>query len=230
MSGQPTEEQRLAESWDINAAAWTQSVREGLIRSRRLVTDQAITEAVLRRHPVRVLDAGCGEGWLARTLAAQGIEVAGFDGSEALIADAQEHGGGHFLTLSYEDFCVRPQVLGETFDVVVFNFALLSEALSPILRATSRILAPGGCILIQTLHPVEASQGQRYENGWREEQFTGMGEGYKAAMPWFFRTLSSWLDELHRAGLCCVALEEPLHPETGRPASLILTAVPLNEQ
>jgi hypothetical protein len=27
---QPTEEQRLAESWDINAAAWTQSVREGL--------------------------------------------------------------------------------------------------------------------------------------------------------------------------------------------------------
>lgn len=226
MSRQPTEEQRLAESWDINAAAWTQSVREGLIRSRQLVTDRAITEAVLRRRPACVLDAGCGEGWLARKLTSQGIAVTGFDGSESLIADAQQHGGGQFFTLSYDDFCAQAHVLGEPFDVVVFNFALLSEELSPILRAASQILAPGGCILIQTLHPVEASQGQGYENGWREEHFSGMGEGYKAAMPWFFRTLGSWLEELRRAGLDCVALEEPLHPETGRPASLILTAVP----
>jgi len=223
---QPTEEQRLAESWDINAAAWTQSVREGLIRSRRLVTDQAITDAVLLRRPTRVLDAGCGEGWLARKLASDGINVTGFDGSEALIADAQQQGGGNFISLNYEDFCARPQVTGEHFDVVVFNFALLSENMAPILRAASEILAPGGCILIQTLHPVEASQGDRYENGWREERFTGMGEGYQAAMPWFFRTLGSWWKELHRAELECSAFEEPLHPETGRPASLLLTAVP----
>jgi 2-polyprenyl-3-methyl-5-hydroxy-6-metoxy-1,4-benzoquinol methylase len=223
---QPTEEQRLAESWDINAAAWTQSVREGLIRSRRLVTDQAITDAVLLRRPKCVLDAGCGEGWLARKLASHGISVTGFDGSEALIADAQQQGGGSFISLNYEDFCARPQVAGEHFDIVVFNFALLSENMAPILRAASEILAPGGCILIQTLHPVEASQGDRYENGWREERFAGMGEGYQAAMPWFFRTLGSWWEELRRAELECSAVEEPLHPETGRPASLLLSAVP----
>lgn len=222
---QPNEEQRLAESWDINAAAWTQSVREGLIRSRRLATDQAITEAVIHLHPARVLDAGCGEGWLARKLASHGINVTGFDGSEALIADAQQQGGGSFFCLNYGDFCARPQIVGEQFDVVVFNFALLSEDVAPILRAASEVLAPGGCILIQTLHPVEASLGERYENGWREERFAGMGEGYRAAMPWFFRTLSSWWAALRHAGLECVAFEEPLNPETGRPASLLMRAV-----
>lgn len=223
---QPTQDQQLSESWNTNAAAWTQSVREGLIRSRRLVTDQAVTDAVLRRRPVRVLDAGCGEGWLARNLASQGIAVTGFDGSEALIVEAQQAGGGQFFTLSYEAFCAQPQALGDPFDVVVFNFALLSETLVPILRAATSVLAPRACIIIQTLHPVEVSQGERYENGWREERFAGMGEGYKAAMPWFFRTIGSWLDELRAAGLICMAIEEPLHPETGRPASLLLTAVP----
>lgn len=225
-----TQDQQLSESWNINAAAWTRSVREGLIPSRRLVTNQAITDAILRRRPARVLDAGCGEGWLARNLASHGIAVTGFDGSEALIADARQTGGGQFFTLSYDDFCAHTKPLGEPFDTVVFNFALLSETLAPVLRTAAGLLRPGGCIVIQTLHPVEVSQGEHYENGWRLERFAGMGEAYQAAMPWFFRTIGSWLDELSEAGLHCTKLEEPLHPETGRPASMLLTAVPLFEK
>lgn len=223
----PTEEQRLAESWNINAAAWTQSVRTGSIRSRQLITDSAVIAAVLRRHPSKVLDAGCGEGWLARTLAQQGVAVTGFDGSEALVAEAQRSDGGVYVTLDYGAFCAQPQVVGQHFDVVVFNFALLSEDIAPILRAATEVLAPGGCIVIQTLHPIEASQGYPYQNGWREEHFAGMGEGYQAPMPWYFRTLTTWWHELHQAGLFCTTLEEPLHPDTSRPASLLLTAVPL---
>ncbi|HSK40392.1 MAG TPA: hypothetical protein VK943_11555, partial [Arenibaculum sp.] len=58
----------LADSWTANAGLWTQAVRSGAIASRRLATDDAVVRAVAARRPRRVLDLGCGEGWLARAL------------------------------------------------------------------------------------------------------------------------------------------------------------------
>ncbi len=215
-------ERQLSESWDINAEAWTQSVREGRIESRRLVTDQAIVDAVLALKPACVLDAGCGEGWLARRLAEEGIQATGFDSSAALVERAKEAGGGRFLVCSYEQFCADPGIVGEGYDAVVFNFALLSEDVTPVLRAAASILTPGGNILIQTLHPYNLPEGERYADGWREERFSGMGDGYRAAMPWYYRTMGGWLAQIHAAGLQLTGMREPAHPATGRPGSLVL--------
>ena len=70
---------RIIESWHQNADSWTGAVRDHQIESRRLATDAAVVKAVLDRHPRTVLDVGCGEGWLARALHAQGIDVLGVD-------------------------------------------------------------------------------------------------------------------------------------------------------
>jgi hypothetical protein len=43
-------------------------------------------------------------------------------------------------------------------------------------------------------------------------------------MPWYFRTLESWFGALEAAGLRVVSLREPVHPETGRPVSLLMVA------
>ncbi len=43
-------------------------------------------------------------------------------------------------------------------------------------------------------------------------------------MPWYFRTLGSWLACLRAAGFELWALDEPLHPETRAPLSLLLDA------
>jgi 2-polyprenyl-3-methyl-5-hydroxy-6-metoxy-1,4-benzoquinol methylase len=86
----------LVRSWSRNAEAWTRTVREGGIESRRLVTDAAIVRAVLERRPERVLDLGCGEGWLARALAEHGLAVVGLDGSPELVEAARRAGGGEF--------------------------------------------------------------------------------------------------------------------------------------
>jgi SAM-dependent methyltransferase len=212
----------IAASWEANAAAWTTAVREGRIGSRRAGTDAAIVAAVRRRPPGRVLDLGCGEGWLARTIAWHDYAVTGIDGSEALVARARELGGGDFRVASYEALIERPALAGGPYDIVVLNFALLAEEIVPLLATAGRLLAPGGVALIQTVHPWTAGEGP-YRDGWRVETFDALGGDFPQTMPWYFRTLSSWLAAVDAADLTLVRLEEPCDPATGRPLSLLLT-------
>ena len=65
---------RQHESWHPNADAWIDAVRSGSIGSRRRGTDAAVVAACAAQPGLRVLDVGCGEGWLARALAAQGFK------------------------------------------------------------------------------------------------------------------------------------------------------------
>lgn len=217
-------ENKLVLSWETNANAWTQSVREQQIESRRLVTNRVIVDEITGYHPKRVLDVGCGEGWLARALSRNGIEVVGIDGSSSLIKQASEWGGGTFHHLNYTQICEEPTRLGGTFDVIVCNFSILSEDIQLFLQSLSSLLSSEGVLMIHTLHPFMIASRERYEDGWQTESFTGMGEGYKTEMPWYFRTTSSWIQELSDAGLQLKSCKEPIHPVTGKPLSLLLKA------
>jgi len=66
MNSQDAEEQEIIRSWHSNAAPWARAIRAASIASRKLVTDQAIIDAVSSVPSRRILDVGCGEGWLAR--------------------------------------------------------------------------------------------------------------------------------------------------------------------
>lgn len=214
-------------SWVSNAKAWTAAVRSGGIASRRLATDDAVTAAVLACRPARVLDLGCGEGWLARALSAAGVEVVGTDGSAPLIEAAREAGGGTFHVLTYQDLIADPVRAGFGFDVVVANFALLARDVAALLLALRNgALAPDAALVVQTVHPIAA--GPPYRDGWRTEDFRGFGDGAHVwrPMPWYFRTLGSWLALLRRTGYALTELREPLHPETALPLSLLMTAEP----
>ncbi|MEP1895682.1 MAG: class I SAM-dependent methyltransferase [Alloalcanivorax venustensis] len=208
---------RLAGSWRDNADVWTRAVRDGTIESRRRVTDAAIVDVVLSHCPSRVLDLGCGEGWLARALLARGIEVVGVDGSEPLVAAARAAGGGVFHHCDYDGLIRDPMSLGGGFDLVVANFALLQQDLAPLLAALRRLSVPGGGLVIQTVHPLTVGG----DEGWREENFVQF-EGRWRPMPWYFRTLDSWRSELRGAGYDVVGVREPAHPDTQAPVSLIL--------
>lgn len=223
-------ERQLEKSWIANAEAWTQSVRQNQIESRKLSTDQAVMDEIVSFNPRKVMDVGSGEGWLARALHSRGMEIVGIEGSGELVQVAQAAGGGSFHQLSYADFCQNPAQFGTDFDLAVCNFSLLSEEITELLQALSMILTAHGVIVIHTLHPYNLAAEDRYEIGWREESFTGMGEGYKAAMPWYYRTMSAWLGELPKAGLELVRCTEPIHPHTGKPLSLLITAKPQRDR
>jgi len=220
--GGEASEALILDAWQANAQAWERAVRGGVIESRKLVTDRAIVEAVLSRKPRKVIDLGCGEGWLARTLTAAGIEVLGVDAVPSLVHAAQAQGGGMFRVMSYEE--VAAGALQERADVVVCNFSLLGEAsVDALLSAVPSLLEPGGALLVQTLHPWSAGV-EPYRDGWREGSWAGCGDGFGQPAPWYFRTLEGWMASFRGAGLCLIDLREPLHPHTGKPASVIFLA------
>jgi 2-polyprenyl-3-methyl-5-hydroxy-6-metoxy-1,4-benzoquinol methylase len=215
---------RMRSSWERNAAAWTDAVRERRIASRRAGTDAAIVEAVLRSQPRSVLDVGCGEGWLARGLSARGFRVSGIDASEALIASARSLGGGTFEAMTYADVEARADAIGAPFDLVVCNFSLLEEDLTPVLRGLREVLVPAGRLLIQTVHPWTANADGVYTEGWRTETFANFGEGFVEPMPWYFRTLASWVDLVSEAGFEIERIDEPPGEDRALPLSLLIAA------
>lgn len=202
---------------------WTTAVRERQIESRRLVTDQAIVNAVLDRSPRSVLDLGCGEGWLARALTASGIEVIGIDAIPALIEQAQQAGAGDFRVMSYED--VAAGRLKLSVDAVVCNFALLGdESVAGLFGVVRSLLKPHGAFLVQTLHPLTTRGDHPYQDGWRQGSWAGFSADFSDAAPWYFRTLESWIRLFAKHGLRLLELREPLHPQTQKPASVIFMA------
>jgi 2-polyprenyl-3-methyl-5-hydroxy-6-metoxy-1,4-benzoquinol methylase len=217
-----TERQAMVRSWTTNADAWTAVVRDGLIPSRRAGTDAAILAAVRACGPRTVLDVGCGEGWLLRALAADGITVTGTDVSPELVRAAAAAGTPDVHAASYGDLLHAPALARGPFDVVVCNFALLDDDVQTPLAAMRARTAEHGALLVQTVHPWAAHGDGAYRSGWRTETFDSFGRSFAESMPWYYRTMSSWLAEITRANLRLVHIDEPLHPETGRPLSLLL--------
>ena len=223
MTSDPLSDARIVDSWRKNASPWTAAVRENQIASRLLVTNGAILDAVLSRSPRTVLDIGCGEGWLARSLSKQGVRVIGVDVIPALIEQAQKAGGGEFSVSSYED--IAGGKLDVTVDVVVANFSLIGkESVEGLIRRAPSLLAAGGSLVIQTLHPVASCGDESYADGWRKGSWAGFSEEFSDPAPWYFRTMQTWENLLTDSGFRIVDTREPLHPETGKPASVIFIA------
>lgn len=216
--------EEIEASWRANAAAWIEAVRDELIEGRRVATNRAILEAILERSPGRVLDVGCGEGWLSHSLAGRGVDVTGFD-SNAELVDRASAGPGTFLRLGYDSFAADPARTGGPYDMAVCNFSLLDRNIRPVLRGCREVLVGDGALIIHTAHPFAAPLDEPYDDGWRREDFAAVGSSFEASMPWYFRTVGSWLRELTGAGFTPAELREPIHPESGRPLSLILVGL-----
>jgi SAM-dependent methyltransferase len=203
MNIDPLSDGKIIEAWKQNASPWTNAVRAREIESRRLVTDRAILDTVLACRPQTVIDLGCGEGWLALALQQSGIDVTAVDAVPALAFAAKQAGVADTCVMSYEE---------------------IAEGQLKLSADIPTLLKPDGALIVQTLHPLVACGDLPYVDGWRAGSWAGFGPDFSDAPPWYFRTLGTWLELIGTSGLTLRALQEPLDPRTGRPASVVFRA------
>jgi 2-polyprenyl-3-methyl-5-hydroxy-6-metoxy-1,4-benzoquinol methylase len=221
----------IIESWVTNAAAWSEAIQQEAIESRKLVTNQAIIMAIAKHQPNSLLDIGCGEGWLCRA-AQKAIPslstIKGMDAIAALVQQAKTLSPNvSWEQKSYQDLIAGASHNQEQFQIISINFALFEkELVELLLLALPNYLSENGRVIIQTLHPLMACGDAAYEEGWREGNWNGFSTAFKDPHPWYFRTMAAWVSLFTASGLILDQMQEPLHPETGKPASVIFELVP----
>lgn len=217
------------ERWETNAKYWTKIIRERRDRYRTELTDAAILEAIGSCAGRKVLDAGCGEGYLARTLAGQGADVVGVDVSGGLIGvagrcPADGTGSVSYAHASVEALPVRDNV----FDLVVGNH-LFSHLPDPrwAVREFGRVLKRGGRLIFLTLHPCFYTAGsergatgslpaERYfASRGVDQRFLVDGLESPAMITSWLRPLEDYFAALRDAGFVVTDLREP-HPAAER--------------
>lgn len=213
-------------TYQQNADFWVQIIRDNHDRFRTGLTDAAVLNAIGNVTGKRVLDAGCGEGYLSRELASLGATVLGVDSSQNLIeaASASVPKDRHELSFQVSDVAdLREE--DASFDIVVCNHLMndLPEPSGPIFEF-SRVLEPGGLIVILMLHPCfYAERTIRNETTYQgpgisyfhrrkvTQRFNVDGITSPEAVTSWHRPLEFYVQALRDADLWITNLQEP-HP------------------
>lgn len=225
MSKIPSNDELVLDSWNSNALPWITTIENKEIESRNLVTNKAIIDAIINYSPDSIIDMGCGEGWLTRELTIRKMEAWGVDGVSDFIEKAQLMNCGQFLLASYEDIVNNNENKIPLVDAVVCNFSLLGkETVDNLISCLPRLLINHQLLFIQTLHPVFGCGDIPYIDGWRQEFWNSFKSQFKQASPWYFRKLETWIMLLKSCGFSILECREPIHPQTQKPASIILIA------
>ena len=210
----------IINSWHSNAIPWIKAIANEEIESRMLVTNKAIIHRILEHKPQSMLDIGCGEGWLSRVIAKNGVQVLGIDIVPALIDYGNQQGNAQFDICAYAN--LPTYQFGRQFDCIVCNFSLLGkESTETVIATAKNLLSENGKLIIQTLHPVVACGDLPYEDGWRPGSWTGFSQEFTKPAPWYFRTVESWFRLFNLNKFKQNNIYEPTHPKTGKPASII---------
>jgi SAM-dependent methyltransferase len=93
------------------------------------------------------LEVGCGDGLLARRLAARVAEVTAIDADARMVALARERSSGSRVRFVHGDFLACPIEAG-SFDFACVNTSLHHMDLAAALRAMARALRPGGGLVV----------------------------------------------------------------------------------
>lgn len=114
-----------------------------------------IIETIERSHQgagVRVLDIGCGAGFLSNRLATRGWNVVGLDASEGSLAVAARRDNTRSVRYELGDACELP-FGDESFDVAcAMDFLEHVEDPARVIAEAARVLRPGGLFFFHTFN------------------------------------------------------------------------------
>ena len=214
-------ENNIIKSWNKNALEWIKIIDNADIKSRKF-TNKAILDLIGNSPANKILDVGCGEGWLTRSLGYMGKSVVGLDAIPQLLENAKEKGEGNYYQMSYEDIILGNPIPEAPYDAAIFNFCLYQrEGLSQLLKQVKKSLSANGYIAIQTLHPFFLLQNDmEYKSQWINDSWKGLPGNFTDGHSWYARTFESWMSAIKKAELQLHQLKEVTNDDN-KPISVI---------
>ena len=152
----------------------------------------------------RVLDAGCGEGHIARTLAQRGAEVTAIDLAPRLLTIAQERGPGTSTTYLAHDLSRPLPQYREFFDLVVSNLVLPDvDDYRGYIATLGDVLKPGGRAVLSLLNPYRSVLDERvrhyFESGRGIREYRGLAR-WGIHTYYYHRTLEEYVTAFRESG------------------------------
>lgn len=217
-------EQEKKIEWKKNANFWVKIIREKLDPFRLVVTNKVILESLKGKKSLKILDAGCGEGYFSRLLAKKGYKVFGIDFCPALIKAAKDLERKKPLNIKYSIGDFRKTNFPSSFFDVIMSHQSISEIKNPkkAFGEFSRILKKRGKLICLFLHPCFDFNPQKIKNTPLSLMYFQKIEikkrpylvsGIRSPAPYFYLhlSLSDWLKIIKNAGFSISQVKEP-HP------------------
>lgn len=220
----------VAASWDAKADIWDSHFDDEGDFNRRYQSDEVLFRLLGEVAGKRILDAGCGQGYLSRLLARQGATVVGVENSTRFHELALAYQVRERLNVTYHrgSISAMPYLDDASFDAIVCNYVLMdTRDYAGAVREFARVVKQGGVAIVLISHPCFHTPG----SGWllvppdslrREERARwtvdhcfsrGVWREYwgpfDTAFLGFHRTLSDYYHAFQAAGLRVTDLEEP---------------------
>lgn len=230
---EPKKQQHILDSsidirkWDSAASEYSAFIHGGDVFRRQLV-DPVVFDWLGDVKGKAILDAGCGEGYLADLIHARGGQAFGIDGSKELIRIAMAHYPHLTDRFLYADLRNPFPFRDGQFDAAVFNLVLMDfHPISQALHESSRVLKLGGVLIIALLHPFFASGKLKktfkefilrkpphyrihtYQTPAKREWRV---RGVSTSTTYYHRPLGEYADALREAGFILRDIEEPVFP------------------
>jgi 2-polyprenyl-3-methyl-5-hydroxy-6-metoxy-1,4-benzoquinol methylase len=144
-------------AWNANAASWDAKMGEGN-DFVEILQWPAILRLLNPQPGQHILDAACGNGLMARRLAALEASVTAFDFSSNLIDYARQRTPAEYPIAYYVLDATEPTDLESLehfqFDSALCNMALFDIAtVEPLFHTLAQILKPDGAFVFTLMHP-----------------------------------------------------------------------------
>ena len=230
-------DERIREQWESNAEAFSGLIDGEGTPHHKKILNPCVEKLLGDVRGKKLLDAGCGEGYLARYYAKKGAEVTAIDLSQRLIEMSEQLTEEEAIKIDYrvDNVCYIESVPNDEFDVILSNLVLLNiPCIDDAINEFHRVLKMGGVLVFSIVHPAFNFYGpgswemgekdsetkrreglyfkvDRYfeEEEYEHEWKTRKGEKFPESISFFHRTLSTYFNSLSRFGFRLLEFAEP---------------------
>ncbi len=212
------------ELWNQKARDWHIQVGNQGDMNRQLNSDPYIWKYLGDVKGKKVLDAGCGTGYLSRMLSIKEAQVIAIDYAETMIEIANSIDQTNSVDYQIDSCSELKTIKNDSIDKIVSNYVLMDlPDLPGAAQSFYRVLVPGGTAVITITHPcfplsdytkIRSDGSVQYK--WYFSYFDEKTmedppwKHFTSRFIWYHRPLAKYFREFKRAGFIISDFDEPM--------------------